>query len=173
MSSEPQHQSPARDLLPIVDAQAAQTSQTNGAEPLRILYCHCSFANVVPKGVKEEVLSGLAESSIPVDFIPDLCEMSARRDPLLAELASRKNVRIAACFPRAVQGLFTAAGHPLAPSGPEVVNMRVLSGAEVLETLSRPEEPKPAFDPETDAEAEVDSEENAALAESSAQGATR
>ena len=30
--------------------------------PTRILYCHCSYAQVVPKDVKEEVLRKLAES---------------------------------------------------------------------------------------------------------------
>lgn len=124
--------------LPLDDNSMSATNRPS-AESLRILYCHCSFANVVPKDVKEKVLAGLADSQTPVDFIPDLCEMSARRDPLLGELAKRSNVRIAACFPRAVQGLFTAAGCPLPPQGPEVVNMRVLSAEDVLSKLSRPE----------------------------------
>ena len=50
--------------------------------------------------------------------------MSARRDPRLAELASADSLRIAACFPRAVRGLFEAAGSPL-PESAQILNMRV------------------------------------------------
>jgi hypothetical protein len=64
-----------------------------------ILYCHCAFARVVPVDVKSAVLARLAESELEFDAVPDLCEMSARRDPRLAELASGNPLRIAACFP--------------------------------------------------------------------------
>ena len=47
----------------------------------------------------------LAASDVEFEAVPDLCEMSARRDPRLAELASAGSLRIAACFPRAVRGL--------------------------------------------------------------------
>jgi len=91
--------------------------------PLRILYCHCAFARVVPADVKSGVLSRLAESSIEFEAVPDLCEMSARRDPRLAELATSESLRIAACFPRAVHGLFEAAGCRL-PESAQILNMR-------------------------------------------------
>jgi hypothetical protein len=91
--------------------------------PFRILYCHCAFARVVPADVKSGVLSSLAASSVEFEAVPDLCEMSARRDPRLAELASAGSLRIAACFPRAVHGLFEAAGCPL-PQSAQILNMR-------------------------------------------------
>jgi hypothetical protein len=59
------------------------------------------------------------------DAVPDLCEMSARRDPKLKELAAGGSVKIAACYPRAVKWLFAAAGAPLAGEGVEILNMRV------------------------------------------------
>lgn len=90
----------------------------------RILYCHCAYAQVVPKAVKEEVLQRLAESGVAFDAVPDLCEMSARRDPALRQLAGEGDVKIAACFPRAVKWLFSAAGTPLPAEGVEVLNMR-------------------------------------------------
>src|SRR5688572_13675380 len=62
----------------------------------RILYCHCAYANVVPQEVKNEVLTKLAESGVAFDAVPDLCEMSARRDPALKELAEEGTVKIAA-----------------------------------------------------------------------------
>ena len=90
----------------------------------RILYCHCSYAQVVPRDVKEEVLRKLAESGKSFDAVADLCEMSARKDPALSELAAGGDVKIVACYPRAVKWLFSAAGVKLPESGVEVLNMR-------------------------------------------------
>lgn len=90
----------------------------------RILYCHCAYAKVVPDAVKAEVLDRLAQSGVAFDAVPDLCEMSARRDPRLKELAQGGAVKIAACYPRAVKWLFAAADAPLPPEGIEILNMR-------------------------------------------------
>jgi len=102
--------------------------------PLRILYCHCAFARVVPADVKSDVLSSLVASSVDFDAVPDLCEMSARRDPRLAELAATGELRIAACFPRAVHGLFEAAGCRL-PESTRILNMRTDPADKVAEEL--------------------------------------
>jgi hypothetical protein len=102
--------------------------------PLRILYCHCAFARVVPVDVKTGVLSALAASPTEFDAVPDLCEMSARRDPRLAELAATDLLRIAACFPRAVHGLFEAAGCRL-PESARVLNMRTDSADKIAAEL--------------------------------------
>lgn len=91
--------------------------------PARILYCHCAFARVVPADVKAAVLTQISAAPVEFEAVPDLCEMSARKDPRLAELAGTESLRIAACFPRAVRGLFTAAGSPL-PESATVFNMR-------------------------------------------------
>lgn len=106
----------------------------SASQQLRILYCHCAFARVVPADVKKTVLARLASSNVEFDAVPDLCEMSARRDPRLAELASTESLRIAACFPRAVQGLFEAAGRPLPPSA-QILNMRTGAADEVAAEL--------------------------------------
>ncbi len=106
--------------------------------PRRILYCHCAFAQVIPKDVKQGVLERLADSGADFECVPDLCEMSARREPLLQQLSEQPNTRIAACYPRAVQGLFTAAGSPLKESGLEIVNLRVLNVDEATEALLQP-----------------------------------
>ncbi|MFO0808601.1 MAG: hypothetical protein U0746_08260 [Gemmataceae bacterium] len=103
--------------------------------PLRVLYCHCAYANVVPKAVKEEVLRRLTESGMPFDAVPDLCEMSARKDPALAELAAEGPVKIVACYPRAVKWLFDAAGVPLAMDRTEVLNMRTDTADAVMAGL--------------------------------------
>ena len=108
------------------------------SEAPRILYCHCAYANVVPKDVKNEVLRRLADSGRPFDAVADLCEMSARSDPALKRLAEAGPVRIAACFPRAVQWLFHAAGTALPDEGVEVLNMRQQSAEDVTEALLAP-----------------------------------
>jgi hypothetical protein len=102
--------------------------------PVQILYCHCAFARVVPVDVKTGVLTRLAASSVEFEAVPDLCEMSARRDPRLVELASCETLRIAACFPRAVQGLFEAAGSAL-PQSVQVLNMRVETAQRIGDEL--------------------------------------
>ena len=106
--------------------------------PRRILYCHCAYAQVVPKAVKEEVLRRLGESGVAFDAVADLCEMSARRDPALMQLAAGGGVKVAACYPRAVKWLFHAAGAPLPEAGVEVVNMRTEPAEAVVEALLGP-----------------------------------
>ena len=102
----------------------------------RVLYCHCAYARVVPEAVKNEVLAGLAASSIDFEAVPDLCEMSARRDPRLAAwAASPEPLRIAACYPRAVKWLFSAAGAPLPEDHVQICNMREQSAAQIVESI--------------------------------------
>jgi hypothetical protein len=96
----------------------------------RILYCRCAYAQVVPLEVKDEVLATLTRSAVDFEGVPDLCEMSARRDPRLKQLASGPPLRIAACYPRAVRWLFAAAESPL-PQEAEVFNMRVETAEKV------------------------------------------
>jgi hypothetical protein len=107
---------------------------SNAAAPA-ILYCHCRYAQVVPPEVKAEVLERLCASGLPFEAVPDLCELSARRDPALQRLAASGPVKIAACFPRAVKWLFAGAGAPLTAESTEVLNMRVQPAADVVNGL--------------------------------------
>jgi hypothetical protein len=102
------------------------------SNPSRIIYCHCAYAQVVPKAVKEEVLQRLLDSGVAFDAVADLCEMSAKRDPMLKQLGEGSDVKIAACYPRAVKWLFAAAEAPL---NGEVVNMRVEPADRVMFAL--------------------------------------
>ena len=105
----------------------------------RILYCRCAYAQVVPAEVKDAVLAGLAKSETPFEAVPDLCEMAARRDPHLKVLAdSSGGLRIAACWPRAVRGLFALADAPLPAEGVEILNMRTDAAETVLAGLAPP-----------------------------------
>jgi len=109
---------------------------------VRILYCRCAYAQVVPAAVKDAVLDGLAAADRGFEMVPDLCEMAARRDPHMAELArGGGTLRIAACWPRAVQGLFTLADAPLPEQGVEILNMRTDPAEAVLAGALAPAEP--------------------------------
>lgn len=104
----------------------------------RILYCHCAYAQVVPKAVKEAVLKKLCESGVDFEAVADLCEMSARRDPALQRLAASGRVKIAACYPRAVKWLFAAAKAPLSIQQTEVLNMRAQTAEEITASILDP-----------------------------------
>ncbi len=103
--------------------------------PARILFCNCTYAKVVPPEVKAEVLRRLCASGVAFDAVPDLCDMSARKDPALQRIAGSGSVTIAACYPRAVRWLFHAAKAPLPKEGVEVLNMRTRSADEVVAAL--------------------------------------
>jgi hypothetical protein len=109
------------------------TDQPPADDAVRIVYCRCAYAQVVPVAVKDAVLEGLAAAGRGFEMVPDLCEMAARRDPHLAELArGERPLRIAACWPRAVQGLFVLADAPLPTQGVEILNMRTDAAETVL-----------------------------------------
>ena len=102
---------------------------------MKILYCNCTFAKVVPLDVKKYVLRRLSDSSQAFDAVADLCDMSARKDPALRKIAEGGCTKIAACYPRAVKWLFHAAGNPLPDEGIEVLNMRENSAEDIAREL--------------------------------------
>ena len=110
--------SPRRSSTASTSGRAGRSRRTgwrrhDDAQAPRILYCHCAYAKVVPPEVKAAVLNGLAEANVEFDAVPDLCEMAARGDARLRELAADGPLKIAACYPRAVKWLFAAAGAQL------------------------------------------------------------
>ena len=109
--------------------------------PPRVLYCHCAYAAVVPKATKEAVLRGLTDAGVAFDAVPDLCELSARRDPMLADLTGDGPTKLVACYPRAVKWLFHAAGVELS-TNIEVLNMRTDAADAILaDVLGTPRTP--------------------------------
>jgi len=101
----------------------------------RILYCHCAYAQVLPQGAKEAVLKRMGEAGVTFEAVADLCGMSARQDTALKRWAAGGAVKIAACYPRAVQWLFAAANAPLPPESTEILNLRVQGADEVAAAL--------------------------------------
>lgn len=105
------------------------------AQSKRILYCHCKYAKIIAPEVKERVLKALCDSGVSFDAVPDLCEMSARKDPALARLAGGGRLTIAACYPRAVKWLFHAAGAALHEETVQICNMRTTGAEEIVPLL--------------------------------------
>lgn len=102
----------------------------------RILFCNCTYSRILPDEVKEDVLNGLVRSGVAFDAVPDLCELAAHGDPSLVRLAGGdREIRIAACYPRAVKWLFHRTGASLPEDRVQVCNMRTDSGEEVLSAL--------------------------------------
>ena len=102
----------------------------------RVLYCHCAYARVVPEAVKQEVLAGLAASNLEFEAVPDMCEMSARRDARLAEwVDSGDTLQIAACYPRAIKWLLSAAGVELPEERVKIWNMRELPASDIVTSI--------------------------------------
>ncbi len=129
-----QNRGRGRSLTP-ADPGLLFSPRMSSPPPPSLLYCHCQYAQVVPRETKDAVLRGLCESGVAFEAVADLCEMAARRDPALARLAATGAVKVAACFPRAVKGLFHQAGADLPLTGAEVLNMRTQPPEEVLAGL--------------------------------------
>jgi len=89
-----------------------------------VLYCRCAHSAEVPADVKDAVLAALAESDAPFEAVADLCELAARRDPVLTRWAGADGPAIAACWPRAVKWLFHAGGAALADEETRVLDMK-------------------------------------------------
>ncbi|MCJ8331921.1 MAG: ferredoxin family protein [Lentisphaeria bacterium] len=85
----------------------------------KVLYCNCAFAKVIDADVKADVLTQLKESGIAFEAVEDLCSMAAN---------------IAACYPRAVKGLFKQAEAELSESA-EIHNMRLNTADDVVSAL--------------------------------------
>ena len=131
----------AQRTLPAGTAGAdAQDGHAVSGPNGRILYCHCAYANVVPAATKAAVLDGLTAANVEFDAVPDLCEMAARGDERLRELAAGAPLTIAACYPRAVKWLFAAAGADLSNKTMRVLNMRVETAETVVTGLLQPGE---------------------------------
>lgn len=125
-------------------SDAPQDQREPSGQP-RLLYCRCAYAQVVPEDVKNDVLAGLAASGEAFEAVPDLCEMAARRDPQLQELASTPGpLRIAACWPRAVRGLFTQAGATLPKDSVTIHNMRTDPAEDVLTGMQQTSSGEPS-----------------------------
>jgi len=96
----------------------------DGVERDGILFCNCSFNNVLRDDTRRAVLERLQSDGAVFTAVDDLCRIAAGREALLAELAAANRLTVAACHPRAVRSLLAAAGIDLEGGGLHVVDMR-------------------------------------------------
>ena len=106
----------------------------------KILFCHCAWADVIDPQAKAAVREGLLEAGIAFETIPDLCGLAAQRDERLAAWAQVPDLRIVACFPRAVRALFDWAESPL-PRATRIYNLRTTPASDVLGELLQEDPP--------------------------------
>jgi len=101
-----------------------------------VLFCNCAFSDVISGDLKQGILRELSDAGVNLVVVPDVCGISAGRDPLLADLAKRPALKIVACHPRAVRWLFHRGGAPLPESGITFYNMRAQSAEDILSSLA-------------------------------------
>ena len=116
------------------------------SETPHILYCHCANARVLPAETRDAALRALCDSGLPFEAVADLCERSARRDPLLQRITASGPLTIAACHPRTVRCLFAAAGAPL-PENTRVLNLRTEAADAVCDAIREIPHPAPSETP--------------------------
>ena len=101
----------------------------------RILFCNCAYSDVIPKDVRAEVLDGLFSSGVRFDAVSDLCGLAGEGAASLKALVEASDLRIAACYPRAVRWLFHSAAADLPAQSVKMLNMRTLTPKQVLTAL--------------------------------------
>ncbi|MDI9430278.1 MAG: hypothetical protein QM570_01000 [Planctomycetota bacterium] len=100
-----------------------------------VVFCSCVHYETIPQAVKERVFASLRDAGIAVEAVADLCGMAAKRHPRLRHWAQGDPLAVVACFPRAVQWLFEAAGTPLNPERTRLFNMRTQSPEEIVNAI--------------------------------------
>jgi NAD-dependent dihydropyrimidine dehydrogenase PreA subunit len=101
-----------------------------------ILYCHCAHADVIGAETRRRILEALAQSGAACEAVADLCELAARRDPLLKRIAGAEPLHIIACWPRTIRWLFAYAGATL-PADTKIHNMRKETAEAILAHLAK------------------------------------
>jgi NAD-dependent dihydropyrimidine dehydrogenase PreA subunit len=101
---------------------------------MRIVFCHCAYAEVIAPEARRGLRAGLAAGGIEVQAVADLCELAAARDAMLAEVAAADDAAVVACHPRAVRSLFAAAGAALS-DGTLLLDLRAQAPEDILPRL--------------------------------------
>jgi NAD-dependent dihydropyrimidine dehydrogenase PreA subunit len=109
---------------------------SHASRPDLVIYCHCSYTNLVFDETRRIALATLAESGATFQAVPDLCAMAAQRDPRLATWFAKRPVLVVACYPRTVRWLLEYAGILTPSEGISVLNMRTEPSDAIREQLS-------------------------------------
>lgn len=102
-----------------------------------VVFCGCAYYDVIPTASKEAIFHTLQQAGVEVEAVADLCALAAARDKRLDHWARAESLAIVACFPRAVRGLFQAAGISLPADRVQYFNMRTQTPEEIIAALSK------------------------------------
>ncbi|MHC4759119.1 MAG: hypothetical protein ACYTE8_10720 [Planctomycetota bacterium] len=100
-----------------------------------ILFCNCSYFEIIPEEVKSEILETLKESGIEFEAVADLCEMSAKNDASLKRFAKADSITVIGCYPRTIRWLFHSGQAPLSQKSIKVLNMRTNNAETIISEL--------------------------------------
>ena len=98
-----------------------------------ILFCRCSYPQVIPQDTSSRLLGALESSDRDFHIISDLCFAAARQPDQLKDLVENKSIKILACFPRAVKSLLGWAG--INTDDVEFYNMRTTPPEELINSI--------------------------------------
>ena len=99
-----------------------------------ILYCNCSYSDIIPAEKRRAIYTALQASGREVEYTADLCAAAAAGDRLLKEIAGVDDLTIIACYPRTIQWLLSYAGVSR-ERGAQVLNMRTQSAGEIVQSI--------------------------------------
>jgi NAD-dependent dihydropyrimidine dehydrogenase PreA subunit len=116
---------------------AAQVFPYHHMNSAPVILCDCVHTQLLPPDATAQLAGALQAAGVPFARVPDLCRLAATRDTRLAEWSRQPDLKIIACFPRAVRWLFHWAGHPLADDI-AVLNLRRQLAADVAGQLGLP-----------------------------------
>ena len=125
------------------------------SKDILIIYCNCTYYDFIPENTRKSVLKALTDAGVRFEAVSDLCLLAARKDPILQKWAKTNQIRIIACFPRAVRWLFKAGNAQLPPDSVEFFNMRndppenIIAGLGCSQRCEK-EDIKPAFSKDSD-----------------------
>lgn len=101
-----------------------------------IVVCRCAEGKILPSDSVAGICDRLASDGRQFSVVSDLCKLAAKKDPLLAELASAGGLTVVACFPRVVRWLFHSAGATLGPDV-KLLNLRTGRTDQIEAELAR------------------------------------
>lgn len=99
-----------------------------------VLFCNCSWSDVISDSVKGSVLDALKASGADFAGVDDFCRLAALGDERLAGWAGASRLTVIACYRRTVEGLFSRAGLKL-PENARVLNMREMNAEDIIAEL--------------------------------------
>lgn len=102
---------------------------------VNIVLCRCEKSQVISDDVRERVMSALTDAGVGFESVDDLCGLATRGSEVLGRWAQTDDLKIVACFPRAVKWLFAMGGAALDDGKAEVLNMRTGDADDIVAAL--------------------------------------